>query len=107
MQREGNSRLLIIPEQQLHLPTLSKELKEKFGILFGIFAVSTFITSTFLHSELALGNFSMKGLQSCFNWLKLAFLPATDGFNEPMDDDDLPQELVSYFETRYTGGERC
>ena len=36
----------------------------------------------------------------------LAFLPAIDGFNEPMDDDDLPQELVSYFETRYTGGER-
>ena len=36
----------------------------------------------------------------------LAFLPVIDGFNDPMDDDDLPQELVSYFETRYTGGER-
>lgn len=36
----------------------------------------------------------------------LAFLPVIDGFNDPMDDDDLPQELVSYLETRYTGGER-
>ena len=35
---------------ELHLPTLSKELKEKFGILFGIFVVSTFVTSIFLHS---------------------------------------------------------
>ena len=33
----------------------------------------------------------------------LAFLPAIDGFNEPMDDDDLPQELVSCFETHYIG----
>ena len=39
----------------------------------------------------------------------LAFLPVRDvidGFVELTDDDDLPQELVSYSETHYTGGER-
>ena len=39
----------------------------------------------------------------------LAFLPVSDiidGFMELTDDDDLPEELVSYFETHYTGGER-
>ena len=29
-----------------------------------------------------------------------------DGFIELSDDVDLPQELVSYFETHYIGGER-
>ncbi|XP_066969100.1 uncharacterized protein [Macrobrachium rosenbergii] len=39
----------------------------------------------------------------------LAFLPVQDvidGFIELSDDDDLPQELVSYFEMHYIGGER-
>ena len=39
----------------------------------------------------------------------LAFLPVhcvIDRFIELSDDDDLPQELVSYFETHYIGGER-
>ena len=39
----------------------------------------------------------------------LAFLPVSkviDGFVELTEDNDLPQELVSYFETHYTGGER-
>ena len=39
----------------------------------------------------------------------LAFLPVhdvIDGFIELSDDDDLPQELVSYFETHYIGGGR-
>ena len=39
----------------------------------------------------------------------LVFLPVsdiTDGFIELTDDDDLAQELVSYFETHYIGGER-
>ncbi|XP_068225286.1 uncharacterized protein [Palaemon carinicauda] len=43
----------------------------------------------------------------CFT--ALAFLPVQDiidGFIELSDDDDLPQELVSYFETHYRGGER-
>ncbi|XP_076064968.1 uncharacterized protein LOC143039010 [Oratosquilla oratoria] len=40
----------------------------------------------------------------------LAFLPiddVIDGFEELTDDDDFPQELVSYFETYYIGGMRC
>ena len=43
----------------------------------------------------------------CFT--ALPFLPVQDvieGFLELTDDDDLPQELVSYFETHYIGGER-
>ena len=39
----------------------------------------------------------------------LAFLPVhdvIDGFIELLDDNNLPQELVSYFEMHYTGGER-
>ena len=41
-------------------------------------------------------------------WSVLAFLPVSkviDGFVELTEDNDLPQELVSYFETHYTGGE--
>ena len=43
----------------------------------------------------------------CFT--ALAFLPVhdvIDGFIELSDDDDLPQELVSYFKTLYIGGGR-
>ncbi|XP_068206482.1 uncharacterized protein [Palaemon carinicauda] len=43
----------------------------------------------------------------CFT--ALAFLPVQDvidGIIELSHDDDLPQELVSYFETHYIGGER-
>lgn len=43
----------------------------------------------------------------CFT--ALAFLPpadVVDGFVELTDDEDIPQELVSYFETYYIGGER-
>ena len=39
----------------------------------------------------------------------LAFLPVsnfTDDFTELIDDDDLDQELISYFETHYIGRER-
>lgn len=39
----------------------------------------------------------------------LAFLPVgdiIDGFIELAYDSDLPQKLVSYFETHYSGGER-
>ena len=41
------------------------------------------------------------------SWNGLAFLPVSDiidGFMELTDDDDLPEELVSYFETHYIGG---
>ena len=40
---------------------------------------------------------------------QLAFLPVStfiDGFIKLIDDNDLPQELVSYFQTYYIGGER-
>lgn len=43
----------------------------------------------------------------CFT--ALAFLPVCDvidGFRKLTDDDDLPQEFVSYFEIHYIGGER-
>ncbi|XP_029650233.1 uncharacterized protein LOC115223666 [Octopus sinensis] len=43
----------------------------------------------------------------CFT--ALAFLPVSDvidGFLEMTDDDNLPQEFVSYFETHYIGRER-
>ena len=39
----------------------------------------------------------------------LAFLPVsnvTDGLMELTEGNDLPQELVPYFETHFTGGER-
>ena len=39
----------------------------------------------------------------------LAFLPQNDvvsGFEELIDDDEIPEEIVSYFATNYIGGER-
>ena len=41
--------------------------------------------------------------------MALAFIPPPDiinAFKELVDDDDLPQELVAYFEMHYIGGER-
>ena len=41
--------------------------------------------------------------------MALAFIPPSDiidAFIELVDDDDLPQELVAYFEMHYIGGER-
>ena len=41
--------------------------------------------------------------------MALAFIPLSDiidAFIELVDDDDLPQELVAYFEMHYIGGER-
>nr|XP_040571875.1 uncharacterized protein LOC121121074 [Lepeophtheirus salmonis]XP_040571876.1 uncharacterized protein LOC121121074 [Lepeophtheirus salmonis] len=51
------------------------------------------------------GDFNMK--IKCFS--ALAFLPipdVIDGYIDLADDDDLPQEFVSYFETHYIGGLR-
>ncbi|XP_040575190.1 uncharacterized protein asrij isoform X1 [Lepeophtheirus salmonis] len=50
-------------------------------------------------------DFNLK--MKCFT--ALAFLPipdVIDGFIELADDDDLPQEFISYFETHFIGGER-
>ena len=43
----------------------------------------------------------------CF--ISLAFIPppdTIDAFIELVDDNDIPQELVAYFERHYVGGER-
>ena len=85
---------------ELHPPTLSKEQREMFGTSFGIFVVSIFVASIFLHS---LRQFCCERFTIWFQLVEmLTFLPVIDGFNELMDDDDLPWELVSYFETQYT-----
>ena len=45
--------------------------------------------------------------ERCF--VSLAFLPredVIDGFEELVDDDDIPQALVSYFENAYRTGTR-
>lgn len=39
-------------------------------------------------------------------WNVLAFLPVGDIINGFIELADLPQELISYFETQYIGGER-